>query len=331
LKFPETNKSTHTLCRVEKGQYYAYKKLQIDVYEATIALMKPRPSIHSSNFVLPISRIIPVLLISASASIFASSQAYAEETKLTEKFRIALGGYTIPSMDSTVSLTETSLGAGASISPQDTLGLDTEQTVLRLDGYYRFNNRHALTYSWYSISSDGNKSIEEEFRWVDENGDTVTIPIGARAQTQLDYDIFKIGYLWSFYHSSKVELGAGAGLHISKISMGLDVSDSTLGPIDTKDVKTTVPLPVLSFGLTYGVTPKFHWYLKSEVFAIAIDDWEGVYTDGTLGLEYRFWEHIGLGAGFSSNALKITEKTGEYKFTFDNRITGLLLYVAGYY
>ena len=273
-----------------------------------------------------------MLLISASAGIFTSSQAYAEETKVTDKFRIALGGYTIPSMDSTVSLTDAELGAGASISPQDTLGLKTEQTVFRLDGYYRFNNRHALTYSWYSIRSDGNKTIEEEFTWIDENGNTITIPIGARASTQMDYDIFKLGYLWSFYHSSKVELAAGAGLHITKVSIGLNVDDTSQGQtVEEKDVSTTVPLPVLSFGLTYGVTPKFHWYLKSEVFAIAIDDWEGVYTDGSLGIEYRFWKNVGLGTGFGTNSLKVTEKTGEYKFSFDNRISGLVFYVAGYF
>jgi len=89
-------------------------------------------------------------------------------------------------------------------------------------------------------------------------------------------------------------------------------------------------LPVFSFVLTYLVTPEFHWHLKSEVLAISIDDWEGVYTDGTLGLEYRFWKNIDLGTGFGSNALKVTEKSGEYKFSFDNRITALLLYVSGY-
>ncbi|WP_455207001.1 hypothetical protein [Kaarinaea lacus] len=276
-------------------------------------------------------RIFTILLLFACVGLLLPSRTYAEEKEVADKFRIAIGGYTIPSMDTTVSLTEATLGAGVSISPQDTLGLDTQYTVLRLDGYYRFNKKHSLTYSWYSINSTGSKILEEEFSWLDENGNTITIPIGASAQTQLDYDIFKLGYLWSFYHSNKVELAAGGGLHITKVAIGLNVSDTLQGHIDTKDIKTTVPLPVISFGLTYYVSPKFHWYLKSEAFALAFEDWEGVYTDSTLGLEYRFWKNLGLGAGLGSNALKVTEKTGEYKFSYDNRIAGLLLYVAGYY
>ena len=252
------------------------------------------------------------------------------EEPLPDKFKIAIGGYAVGRYDSTMSLTEPTLGAGVSISPEDTLGLDLKQTVTRLDGYYRFTPKHALTYSWYNINSTGNKTIDEEFEWLDENGNSVTIPIGAQANTDLDYDIYKIGYLYSFYHNDKVELAAGAGLHITSISVALDV-DTTSGPLDTKNIKSTIPLPVLSFGLTYHVTPKFMWYLKSEVFAISIDDWSGTYTDSTLAMEYRAWKNVGLGAGLGSNALKIIEETGDYKFQYENRISGLNLYVAAYF
>jgi len=83
--------------------------------------------------------------------------------------------------------------------------------------------------------------------------------------------------------------------------------------------------------LTYHVTPKFMWYIKSEAFAISIDDWSGTYTDSTLAMEYRAWKNVGLGLGLGTNALKIIEDTGDYKFQYDNRITGLNLYVAGYF
>jgi len=256
-------------------------------------------------------------------------QAHAEEG-LPDKFKIAIGGYAVGRYDSTISLTESTLGAGVSIDPQETLGLDLKQTVTRLDGYYRFTPVHALSFSWYNISSTGYKTIETEFDWLDENGGPITIPVGAQANTALDYDIYKLGYLWSFYHTDKVELAAGAGLHITRISLTLDV-DSTAGPIGTEDVKSTVPLPVLSFGLTYKVTPKFAWYLKSEVFAITVDKWSGTYSDSTFGLEYRAWKNVALGAGLGSNALKIIEDDGETKFQFENRISGLNLYVAAYF
>ena len=255
--------------------------------------------------------------------------AHAEDS-VPEKIKIAIGGYSVFRYDSTMSLTDPALGAGISIRPEDTLGVDSRQTVLRLDGYYRFTGKHALSYSWYSISSQGNKTLDEEFDWLDENGDPITIPVGAKVDTALDYDIFKVAYLWSFHHTDKVELAAGAGLHMTRVGVNLQ-TDTTSSGTDTRDVSTTVPLPVLSFGLSYKVTPKVQWFLKAEAFALKFDDWEGLYTDTALGLEYRAFNNIAFGIGLGSNSLKITESASDYKFIYDNRITGLVLDVAAYF
>jgi hypothetical protein len=266
----------------------------------------------------------------SSLVLFPANNYLCASEAVDNKFRIAFGGYNVVRYDSTMSLTDENLGAGVSINPVDAFGLKTKQSVFRLDGHYRFNNAHALTYSIYSIRASGNKVLEDEFDWLDEDGNTITIPVGANIDTSLNYDIFKVGYLWSFHHTDKVELAAGAGLHLTRIKIGLDAGGAYIGN-ETRDVKTTVPLPVLSFGLTYLLTPKFQWYLKSEFFALKFDEWDGLYTDTTIGMEYHAFDHVGFGLGLGSNSLKLTEKTNDYRFDFDNRITGLLLYVAGYF
>lgn len=258
-----------------------------------------------------------------------TNSAYAEDV-VPDKFKISLGGYSLIRNESSMSLTEPNLGAGISISPQDTLGLKTEQTVLRLDGYYRFTKTHALTYSWYSISSDGKKTIEEEFDWLDEEGNEITIPIGAKVDTALNFDVYKLGYLWSFHHTDKVKMAVGAGLHITRIAIGLS-TDTTSSGVDASDTSTTLPLPVLSFDLRYKVTPKFGWSLKSEWFVLKFEDWDGLYTDVTLAMEYRVFKNVGLGAGLSSNNLEISEDASDHKFKYESRITGVLIYAATYF
>jgi len=259
----------------------------------------------------------------------ATSIAHAEEV-IPDRFRIALGGYTVVRDDTTISLTEPNFGAGISISPEETLGLENKQTVLRLDGYYRFTREHALTYSIYSLSSTGNKTLEEEFDWLDENGDPITVPVGANVDTSLGYDIFKVGYLWSFYHTDKIEMAFGAGLHMTRIAIGMR-AEFTGSDLNTKDVSTSLPLPVISLAVVYNVTPKFGWYIRSEAFALRFEDWDGLYTDNSLGIEYRAFKNVGLGIGLGSNTLKVTNKTSKEKFVFDNRVSGVLIYVAAYF
>jgi len=266
-------------------------------------------------------------LASASMLILAVfGQVNAQESG-ADKFKIALGGYALTRYESTLALTEANTGLGVSISPEDTLGVKREQAVFRVDGRYRFNNRHSVTFSWYRIGSNGNRSIQKEIEWVDQNGDPVVIPIGAAVETSLDYDIYKLGYLWSFHNSEKVELAVGGGLHYTRIAVGLTAETTSTG-VDARRVNTSVPLPVLSFALGYHVTPKLKWYLKSEFFALAFQDWDGVFTDTSLGLEYNVMRNLALGLGIGSNALRVTEETDDYRFKFDNRISGALFYVA---
>jgi hypothetical protein len=48
-------------------------------------------------------------------------------------------------------------------------------------------------------------------------------------------------------------------------------------------------------------------------------------------MEYRAWKHVALGAGLSSNSLEIEEDDPNYQLSFDNTISGALLYVATYF
>ena len=121
-----------------------------------------------------------------------------------------------------------------------------------------------------------------------------------------------------------------AALHITRVAIGLS-ADTTFGGVDARDVSTSIPLPVLSFALTYKVAPEFVWYIKSEFFTLAFDDWKGNYIDGTLGMEYRAFKHVGLGIGLGSNSLKLSEETSEYKFSYANRIAGAFIYAAAYF
>ena len=257
-----------------------------------------------------------------SLVMLATSPAMAQED---DKFEISAGAYSVFRYESTVSLTETNLGAGISIRPRDTLGLDGEQTVFRLDGLYRFNPRHAMTFSWFRINADASKTLADDIEWVDENGDTITIPTGTRVGSSLGYDIYKLGYQWSFYRSDKVELAAGAGLHLAEVRVGLDVDSAIIGS-ELRTAKSNVPMPVLSFMLDYNVTPKFAWFLKTQLFAIDLGDWRGVYSDIDLGMKYQLFEHFGIGAGIGSNGLDVVHEDDDTRFEFENRVSGLHLF-----
>lgn len=255
------------------------------------------------------------------------SSVHAAEDLEPDKFKITLGSYSIFRYQSKVALSNSNLGAGVFIDPQETLGLDSEQTVARISGYYRFNEKHALDFSYYKIGTTGSKILEEDLEWEDEDGNEITIPVGAKVSSLLDYEILKLGYLWSFYHTDKVELSAGAGLHVTKVDFDLSASTTSSGG-DAQDARVTVPLPVFSFAFNYSITPKLSWLFKTEVFGLKYGDVTGTYTDNTLAMEYRLYKNFGLGLGLGSSALDIEEDGSDEKIIYQNRISGILLYAT---
>jgi len=265
-------------------------------------------------------------ILALCLAFFAPNPIYASD-KNPKKYRISVGGYSLMRSDLSLSLTEPSIGVGVSINPEDTLGLATEQTVFRLSGHYRYSKQHRLTYSWYRISSKGKKLVEKEFEWVDGDGNSIIIPVGAQATTILNYNVFKVGYLWSFHTSDKVELATGIGLHTTFLKVGLQ-AEATGAEIDVRDVSVNIPLPVLSFNINYKITPNISWYYKTEIFYLAFKDWQGDYSDNSLGMEFFVSKNVGLGVGIGRSTLKISENNTEYKFSFENQITGINLYVS---
>ena len=247
-----------------------------------------------------------------------------------DRFSITGGAYDIFRYDSTMALTDTNSGIGISFTPEDSLGWKSEQTAFRLDASYRFSEKHGLTASWYEITTNGNRGLIKDIDWVDINGDPAILPVGAAVRSGLKMEIFKIGYFWSFYHSDKVELSAGAGLHVARIGVDMEAEITTTG-VEAADADTTVPLPVVGFRLNYDVTPKLSWYLQGQLFSIELDDWDGTYSDLQFGALYRAFEHVGFGIGIGGNGLDVTEETKHHRFEFQNRMTGLHAFVSAYF
>lgn len=273
------------------------------------------------------------ILLTMSFFAFSVQPTLAQETAKeanSDKWRLAFGGYAISRYDSTIAVSPEDRSAAVGFDPDKALGLENDQTVLRFDGSYRFLPKHTLTYSWYRINSDARKSIADEIDWVDRNGNAVTIPIGTTVASDFQYDIHKLGYLWSFYRTDKVELAAGAGFHITNIDFGLD-AEATFAGSSTESVSTSLPLPVFSFSINYHVTEKFLWYVNTELFAMSFDSkWQGSYTDISLAMEYQFTDHLGAGVGIGNNALRV-RRDDDVRINYENRITGIQLYAVTYF
>jgi len=107
-----------------------------------------------------------------------------------------------------------------------------------------------------------------------------TFTLATPVSSELKFDMFKLDYRYSLQHNEKVELGASVGLHI----MHTFASISAYSINQAQSGAVTTPLPV--FGL-------FASYSDYQ------DKARGGLEDFLLGVEYRLFRNVALGAAYS--------------------------------
>ena len=213
------------------------------------------------------------------------------------------------------------------IDTKENLGIDYQTGVFRIDGEYRFTQTHSIDFSYYSVKSDGSKSVQKEFTW----GDT-TIGSGAAVQAYFNMDIYKVNYGYSFYHNDKVELMLTAGLHITTVALGLaatgnvrDENGTLVAGIYSESTSGTLPLPVFGFKGEYSISKNLFANYRSEYFALKFDKYKGSYISNTISFEYKFATHYGFGFGYNANRLYVEGKGENANFEVENTLSGFIV------
>jgi len=258
-----------------------------------------------------------------TALALAGTVRAAEEEKLPDKFGLRLGGYAIKNADTVARLDANNAPVGAYIDFHDTLGGERTATVARLDGLYRFNERHGLGFAWYGVKLAGSRVLDKDIQWGDQ-----TFPFNTQVDSGLKFDVVKLNYQYSLFHNEKAELGASLGLHVMRISANISAS----GINQSQGQSVTAPLPVWGLYASYNFTPRFSTYYNYQIFNINYQDKAvGGLQDFLFGLEYRLFRNFALGAAYNRFALHLKMEGDVTTLNLDTNWNGGLLYGAVYF
>ena len=233
--------------------------------------------------------------VAVMASTSISKNVIAEENEeltvaFPDKWMVRLGAYIIDGANTTVSV-GSDVALGAIIDYQKDLGGEDGDTIPRIDAYYRFNERHRIDFTSFSIDRKGTRTLDATITIGDE-----TYNANETINSDIKYTLYRLGYGYSFYHSPKTELTLTAGLNITEYDLKFSLEDG--GQAESAGV--TVPLPVVGLRMGYAITPKWNVRYVSEAFFIDLDDkFRGAIINFELNTEYRLFKHFALGAGLA--------------------------------
>ncbi len=246
-----------------------------------------------------------------------------------ERLQFRVGGY-LATLNSDVSFGLGNLGAGIVVNVEDALGLDSSTAVFRGDFRYRFGStrRHNLLFDYMGFRRDGSKVLGSDIDIGDE-----TISVGTTIESKFNFDIFQLGYSYSFFKDDRIDLGVGGGVYVMPIEFSLTAGGKGL----VVDESITAPLPVLKLTGDFALTRK--WLLKAgmDLFYLKIGDFEGSIFDATVAAEYNAWKHVGFGLALDFFRAEVNAEDDDaypgvdFIGNIDFGVSGLLLYAKVYW
>ena len=262
----------------------------------------------------PGTNVSAAVWVVAVLTIFIAPLASAQSDR---EFSLSLGVFiTDRASDTQIGVSGDST-SGTSVDLEKDLGLDTSDTVFRIDGYYRFNDKHRIDFSAFDLSRTSNKVIDTEIDW---NGNIY--PVNTTVNGKFDLNIYKLAYTWSFMRRDKGYLGLTGGLYVADI--GTRLSATGIGDRDGGSI--TAPLPVVGLRGEYQMSDKWTFRASAEFFGLEYEQFDGSLTDLYAGIDYQLFDHAAIGLGVNSVTIDVGIEDNGLNGNLDWRYDGGLIF-----
>jgi len=258
--------------------------------------------------VLSVSTIVIGLLLPVDHSLAAEGT--------DKKFGVNLGVF-ITSRDTQTDF-RSNLGGDSDVDMEDDLGLDSSDSVFRIDGFWRFATRHQIDISYFDLSRQNSRVIDTEFEWKD-----TVYEIDTEVFSDFDLRIYKAAYTYEFMKRERGSLGVTAGLYVA--DLGISISSLTTGGREVGDV--TAPLPVFGLRGEYALSARWTLRGSAELFAFEIENLDGTMYDVYAGIDYHLGKNVAIGLAINTVGMDLDASRRNLEANLDWRYDGALAYL----
>jgi hypothetical protein len=226
-----------------------------------------------------------------------SMPALAEDAPslLDDSFQLSLGTFGIDSQP-TISLNGETL-QGSRVDFDRVIG-GGDAFRFRLDGQWRFAERHKVRFSAFELSREKNRTIDEAIDWGGE-----TIPVNARVKAESKFAVLEGVYEYAFLRRENYELDASIGLHWTTLDFSLKGTVTTPGGGGSgevgDDASVDLPLPVIGVRGIFDLTHNFWLEAAAQYFALSIDEYDGNLQDYRIMVMWQPRKWVGVGLGYN--------------------------------
>jgi hypothetical protein len=235
----------------------------------------------------------------------------------SDRFIIGLGEF-FPDISGRFAIDDPDGGDGSDVDFQDDAGLDDKQTLPAFAITWRLSNNSRVQGEYFSLGQDGKRELTKTINVGD-----LEFAAGAQLSSDMDLDIVRAFYGYSFIKNDNTEVGAGLGLHY----INIDVSLSGIATINGEEIANAkrgidegAILPNIGGYASYAFSPKWAVGARVDWISANIDKYDGTLWNVEAAVQYQMFEHFGLGLAYRYLDFELAtedSKKGDWKTEFE--------------
>jgi hypothetical protein len=244
-------------------------------------------------------------ILIVAISLIASGIAYGQSSSPFDYRFGFLGGAYFAEVDTNLRW-DSGLIPGTEIGLESNLGMKDNDSAFNGAFEWRFFNRHALSVSYFKLTRSG--LADAPFNIII---DGETIPVGAEVSSSFSAKVTSLKYDFAFIKSDNLMMDVGLGLSVQDLGITIAAEDEDV--LEEGDV--TAPLPTITLGLNWAITPSLIANLDVGWFDLKVDNIKGEITELNAGVTWKPWQNIGFNLAYNYFDVsgRVTDEEGDFE------------------
>jgi hypothetical protein len=186
---------------------------------------------------------------------------------------------------------------GTPLSGERNLGFPATLQQAKVEAMLRLRERFRIRVGYFEADRSGSVVLPNAIVFGNQ-----TFAAGDQLNSSLDWRMFTISFLYSFYRSDHLEIATGINAY------SVQLQTQALAPVLFQQQTTTASgaVPALPLDVTWRFSRKFSFTARGAYFKAAHNDFSGSLTDIYGDLQYRILPNLTSGVSYSSTKIDLT-------------------------
>jgi hypothetical protein len=201
-----------------------------------------------------------------------------------------------------------------------------DRASFRLDGYWRFLERHKLRVMYFDENRSGDKTITDEIVFRGQ-----TYPVNTQISTRFDTMVAELAYEYAFLKGEHYELAGSIGIHDLTFKLQLTAVGQNVNAQESARADVDGPLPVLGVHYVWEFYPRWSLDAMFQFFALKYQQYDGNLQDYNATVYYMPWKNFGFGVGWNEFRTSVNVDNAGYDGNLAWRYGGVRLFFKASY